>query len=116
MISKAELSALLHTLDIPVGEGEQFIDSKDAMPKVAYWEYIWDDVMASGDDYEEIVTYQISFVAKRPRDPKLVELKRTLNNAGIHAMMYHEYVKAQTAPGYYHTYFNIDVSEVITDA
>lgn len=115
MITKTDLSNMLHTLDIPVGEGEQFLDSGDTMPKVAYWDYIWEDTMASGDDYEEVATYQISFVAKRPRDPKLVQLKQTLNDAGIHVIMYHEYVKGQSAPGYYHTYFNLDVTEVITN-
>ena len=35
MISKKELSALLHKLNIPVGEGEHFLDSQGKYPKVA---------------------------------------------------------------------------------
>lgn len=114
-MTKTELSTLLHRLDIPVGEGEHFIDSKDAMPKIAYWEMIWSDGMASGDDYEERVTYQVSFVSKRPRDPKLLELKGIMNNAGLHPDIYHEFVNPMNAPGYYHSYFSLEVTEELTD-
>ena len=113
MINKSDLSDLLHQLNIPVGEGEQFLDSKDTMPKVAYWEYLWSDDMASGYDYAEVVTYQISFVSVRPRDPKLLRLKKLLNEQGLHPDIYHEYVKAERSPAYYHSYFSIDVEEDI---
>ena len=111
MTTKAELSTVLHSIGIPVGEGEQFLDSKDAMPKIAYWEYVWEDDMASGDDYDMIVTYQVSFVSARPRDPKLIALKNALNSAGIHPVMFHEYYKAENQPGQWHSYFNIEVAE-----
>jgi len=111
ILKKSELSEILNSLDIPVGEGEQFIESKDTMPKIAYWEYVWSDDMASGDDYEMIVTYQVSFVANKPRHSKLVALKAALNDAGIHPTIYHEYVKGQNSAGYFHSYFSIDVTE-----
>ena len=114
-MTKQELSTLLRSLHIPVGEGEQFIESKEAMPKIAYWDYIWEDNMASGDDYEELVTYQISFVAKRPRDPALIALKTALNAEGLHPTIYHEYVKGENSPGYFHSYFSLDVTEELTD-
>lgn len=110
-MSKTELSIILHQLDIPVGEGEQFLDSADKMPKVAYWEYLWTDDMASGDDYDEVVTYQVSFVSYRPRDPALLMLKQLLNDAGLHPVIYHEYVKAERSPGYFHSYFSVDIEE-----
>lgn len=112
-MTKLELSRLLHSLQIPVGEGEHFMDSADQMPKVAYWEYLWNDNMASGDDYEVVVTYQISFMSARPRDPKLLALKRELNDIGIHPDIYHEYVKSNKTPGYHHSYFSVDVEEDI---
>ena len=115
MITKKELSTILHTLQIPVGEGEHFLEAKDAMPKLAYWEYVWDDEMASGDDYEEIVTYQVSFVATKPRHRKLLELKALLNSYGLHPTIYHEYVAAGDAPGHYHSYFSVDVAEGLTN-
>lgn len=110
-MTKRELSNILHSLDIPVGEGEQYIDSKDAMPKIAYWDYLWSDVMASGDDYDCVVTYQLSMVSKRPRDPKLLALKKALNEHGLHPDFYHEYVKSERSPGYYHSYCSVDVEE-----
>ena len=44
-MTKTELSTILHSLGIPVGEGEHFIESAESMPKVAYWEYLWSDVI-----------------------------------------------------------------------
>ena len=116
-MTKTELSDLLHRLDIPVGEGEHFLLSKGQYPKVAYWEYIWEDDMASGDDYEEIVTYQISFASTRRRDPSLVKLKRLLNDEFcLHPTIYHEYVRSDSGsngPGYFHSYFNLQVLEAL---
>ena len=113
-MTKSELKELLNSLDIPVGEGEQFLDKSKEYPKIAYWEYNWRDVMASGDDYDEVVTYQISFVSKTPRHRKLLELKMALNGIGLHPEISHEYVKAQNGPGEYHSYFAIDVTEALS--
>ena len=112
-MTKLELSRILHSLQIPVGEGEHFMESSERMPKVAYWEYLWNDNMASGDDYEVVVTYQISFMSTRPRDQKLLALKSALNDAGIHPDIYHEYVKGDKSPGFYHSYCSVDVEEEI---
>lgn len=111
MLSKLELSDMLHLLGIPVGEGEQFLEDKKAKVKVCYWEYVWSDQMASGEDYEDVVTYQVSFKADKPRHPKLLELKHRLNEAGIHPVFYHEYVKGVDGAGYFHSYCSIDVLE-----
>lgn len=111
MLSKIELSNMLHLLGIPVGEGEQFLDDAKTKTKVCYWEYVWTDQMASGDDYENIVTYQISFKSEKPRHPKLLELKHYLNDAGEHPVFYHEYVKGTNGAGYFHSYCSIDVLE-----
>ena len=114
IMTKDQLSSLLHELDIPVGEGEHFLESKGSYPKVAYWEYVWTDDMASGDDYQVIVTYQVSFASTKRRDPVLVELKKKLNDAGLHPTFYHEYVRAENGsngPGYFHSYFSLEVLE-----
>lgn len=112
-MTKKELSTILRSLDIPVGEGEHFIESADAMPKLAYWEYVWSDVMASGDDYDVVVTYQISFLSRRPRDSKLIALKNALNDAGIHPDFFLEYVKGDDGPGYYHAYASVEIEEAL---
>lgn len=114
-MTKDELSSLLKRLNIPVGEGEHFLEAKGQYPKVAYWEYVWEDDMASGDDYEELVTYQVSFASTHRRDPALVMLKRLLNDEyRLHPVIYHEYVRADggsNGPGYYHSYFSLQVYE-----
>lgn len=119
-MTKEDLSSLLKRLNIPVGEGEHFLEAKGKYPKVAYWEYIWEDDMASGDDYEELVTYQISFASKYRRDPALVMLKRLLNDEfGLHPTIYHEYVRADSGsngPGYFHSYFSLQVYEELEAA
>lgn len=119
-MTKEELSSLLKRLNIPVGEGEHFLEAKGQYPKVAYWEYIWEDDMASGDDYDELVTYQISFASKYRRDPALVMLKRLLNDeCGLHPTIYHEYVRADSGsngPGYFHSYFSLQVYEELEAA
>ena len=116
-MKKEELSSLLNSLNIPVGEGEHFLLSKGQYPKVAYWEYVWEDDMASGDDYEELVTYQVSFASKSRRDPALLRLKRLLNDEyGLHPTIYHEYVRADSGsngPGYFHSYFSLQVYEAL---
>ena len=113
-MTKRELSQILHETGAAVGEGEQFLIDSDAFPKAAYFEILWDDNMASGDDYEEYVTYQISFASKRPRDPALVDLKRRLNDAGFHPQISHEYVNGDKGPAYYHSYFSVTVEERLT--
>lgn len=112
-MTKKELSVLLNSIEIPVGEGEQFLESKGKYPKIAYWEYVWTDKMSSGSDYSNIVTYQISFASAKPRDAKLLQLKKALNDKNLHPTIYHEYVASENSPGYYHSYFSIDVEEDI---
>ena len=70
MITKTELSIILHGIfGASVGEGEDFLDKAGTFPKCAYFEISWTDDMASGDSYEELVTYQISVEYRKPRDP-----------------------------------------------
>lgn len=112
-MTKTELVQILRTTGVSVEEGEQYLNDK-TYPKIAYWEYYWNDVMASGDDYEEIVTYQVSFVSRKPRDPALITLKRNLNDAGLHPQISHEYVAGTNGPGEHHSYFAVDIEESIT--
>lgn len=110
-LTKAQLVDILASLDIPAREGEEYLEDLKVFPKLAYWEYVWSDSMASGDDYETVVTYQISFASRTARHAKLLELKSALNEAGIYPTIYHEYVKGTNSAGWHHSYFNIDVTE-----
>lgn len=114
-MTKAELVEILNATGVPAREGEQYLDDLKVFPKIAYWEYYWSDSMASGDDYHTVVTYQVSFASGRPRDPKLLTLKSALNAAGLHPSISHEYVKAQSGPGWYHSYFAVDITEDLDD-
>ena len=103
-MTQKELSKLLHDTGCPVNEGVSSIKNEKVFPRIDYWEMLWEDVMASGDDYLQKITWQISFYAKRPRDPKLMELKELLNELGHHPTIAHEYVIEDRV---WHSYFSI---------
>lgn len=117
-MTKDELSGLLHS--IPgvgmVEEGEAALEKKGAYPRIVYWETVWTDHNASGDDYETTVTYQISYCARTPRSKPLLELKRKLNEAGLHPVIYHEHVvPSGNTPQYHHSYCAVDVEESLNE-
>lgn len=114
-MTKNEFISIVNSVGIAAREGEQFLEDRRAFPKIAYWEYYWADVMASGDDYNTVVTYQVSFASRTPRHPKLLALKVKFNDAGLHPAISHEYVKGTDSPGYYHSYFAVDVEEELPD-
>lgn len=112
-MTKEELSEILHSVGVTVNEGEGSMDSRGNLPRIVYWETAWTDHNASGDDYETTVTYQVSFLGRKPRSPELVALKKALNTAGIHPVFYHEHVVPTDSPQYYHSYCAVDVEEEI---
>ena len=117
MITKTELSGILHDIfGQSVGEGEDFLDRAGTFPKCAYFEISWTDDMASGDSYEELVTYQISVEYRKPRDPALLALKKALNERSLHPDFYHEKVSPAKGPSHFHSYCSITCKEVLTDA
>ena len=111
VLTKDEFISLVNSVGIAAREGEQYLEDLKVFPKIAYWEYYWSDVMASGDDYNTTVTYQVSFASRTPRHPKLLALKAEFNNAGIHPAISHEYIKGTDGPGWYHSYFAVDIEE-----
>ena len=66
-MKKQELSDLLHSLQIPVNEGIASQENTNKYPRVVYWDYIWEDILASGEEYENVETYQISFYSRTER-------------------------------------------------
>lgn len=111
-MTKKELSELLHSLGIPVNEGITSEENINVYPRIVYWPYLERDEMASGEEYQNVVTYQISFYARTPQHKKYKELRKKLRGAGLHPDIYHEYVEndpifAKT----WHTYFALDVIE-----
>lgn len=109
-MTKAELVELLAELKIPISECTPQDDDMEAERRVCFWDYIWEDVVASDSNYNTNVTYQISFVANRPRDSKLLELKNKLNSKGIFPVIQHEYIVEKKRV---HSFFSIEVLENI---
>ena len=114
-MTKAELIALIESTGVTARENELLLEDLKTFPKIAYWEYIIEDVMASGDDYETVVTYQVSFASRTARPAELLTLKRAFNAAGYHPMIFHETVKATNGPAWHHYYFNVEIEEEMDD-
>lgn len=111
-MSKEELSELLHSLEIPVNEGITSEMNMNKCPRIVYWPFVERDEMASGEEYQNIVTYQISFYARIPQHKKYRELRDSLRKRGLHPTFYHEYVeKDPVFAKTWHTYFALDVIE-----
>lgn len=107
-MKKCELSELLHSLNIPVNEGVASDKNANVYPRIVYWDYIWEDVCASGDEYEVKATYQISFYSLRSKHEKLVELRKRLREMEMHPVIYHEFVEEDRV---FHSYFALEVIE-----
>lgn len=111
-MTKSELSKLLHDLRIPVNEGISSEENSNQYPRVIYWAYMEQDDTASGEEYCNRVTYQVSLFARTPQSEKYWELRKALRKIGVHPVFRHEYVEndpifAKT----WHTYFAIEVTE-----
>lgn len=109
-MTKEEFIEVLKKLDIPTNEGIQNDSRKDIYPRIVFWEFGWDDISSSGTNYNTNVTYQVSFFSIIPRHPKLIELKKELNQLGFSTYISHEYIEDER---YWHSYFSIDLLENI---
>ena len=110
-MNKSEFVNLLQSLGIPVNEGESSTVNSTKYPRIVFWDYIWNDKIASDDEYLSIETYQVSFFSKIPRNPKLIELRNLLREHELHPTIYHEYVEENGKDRkYYHSYFSIELT------
>lgn len=107
-LTRENLIELLNKLKIPVSEGTPRDDEMEEETRICFWDYVWEDVTASGLKYNTKVTYQISIIASKPRETKLIELKNMLNKLEIFPTIYHEY-NAETRR--WHSYFALEVLE-----
>ena len=107
-MTKQELSKLLHNIGCPVNEGVSSIKNEKEFPRIDYWETVWDDVVASGEEYERKVTWQVSFYAKKPRHEKLLALRDAINALGIHVQIMHEF---NVEDRIWHSFFAIETDE-----
>lgn len=107
-MNKEELIKILKNLGISFNEGIQNDSKSQTYPRIVFWEYGWESLLASDNEYDTKVTYQISFFSNKPRDEKLLELKRVLNENKIFPYIEHEYVEKDK---YFHSFFPIEVLE-----
>ena len=111
-MTKEELVELLNKLNVPLSESTPKDEEMEEEIRIHFWDYIWEDIVASGSNYNTNVTYQISVVAERPRHPKLLELKKLLNEEGLNPVIQHEYLTEQRR---IHSFFSLEVLENIGD-
>ncbi len=107
-MSKEELLDLLKELNVPLSECSPKDEDMEEEIRIHYWDYIWEDVTASGSKYNTNVTYQISIIADRPRHPKLLELKRKLNEQNLFPVIQHEHSAEKRRV---HSFFALEVLE-----
>ena len=107
-MNKTQLSALLHSCCDNVSDSVTAMEKQNLYPRIVYWSYIWEDVMASGDEYEDLRTYQVSVWGKVPpeQNKALLSVRAALQEAGEHPRIMHEYVREDQA---FHSYFSIEV-------
>ena len=109
-MTKEELVKLLKSLKVPLRDSTPEDEEMEEEIRIHYWDYIWEDLMASGSNYNTKVTYQVSVISDKPRHPKLLELKKILNEKGIHPRIQHEYIVGKRRV---HSFFSIEVFENI---
>lgn len=107
-MTKPELEELLKSLNVPLSEQAPKDDDMEEEIRVHFWEYNWEDLTASGSNYNTNVTYQISVVADKPRHPKLLELKKELNKIGLFPTIQIEYLQETRRV---HSFFALEVLE-----
>lgn len=107
-MTKEELSALLHSVCGAVNEGIASKKNENVYPRIIYWDYVWEDVLASGETYEDLNTYQISvFSLDAPqKNETLLNLRKELREAGEHPTIYHEYNDSDKV---WHSYMSLQV-------
>lgn len=108
MIFKKDLLKIIDSLEITYNEGITSDTNKNKNPRIVFWEFLWEPMTASGQEYNTVVTYQVSFFSITPRHHKLIELKNLLAQKGIFVRIEHEYVEKDKC---WHSYFGIDVLE-----
>lgn len=109
-MTKQELVDLLKELNVPLSESTPRDKDMEKEIRICYWDYNWEDLTASGSNYNTNVTYQISVIADKPRHPKLIELKNKLNQIGLFPTIQHEHLTEQRR---IHSFFSLDILENI---
>lgn len=109
-MDKEKFVNILNALGIPVDEGIQKDKNKNEYPRIVFWDFFWEPNTASGKKYTDTVSYQVSFFSLKPRNPKLIELKKALEEERIYPKIEHEFVEKDKC---WHSFFAVEVLENI---
>lgn len=112
LLTKDELITILKSIGIPVNEGISSDPNSTKFPRLVFWEFIWTPQVASGNEYNTIVTYQISLYAKTPRNNSIIKLKKKLAVYGLNPIINHEFIEEEK---YFHSFLAVDVMEDIDE-
>lgn len=111
-LTRKQLSDICHASCSVVHEGFTPEDLHSTKERIIYWDYVWEDVMASGDTYDVHATYQVSVFSTVPHCKSLLKLRDNLRAVGIHPVIQHEF---NTDDRVWHSFMAIDVIGDITE-
>lgn len=111
MITKQDLIEIIESLEIPYNETDFTVTNMNQLPRVAFYEFAWDSINASGTIYIDEVTYQIDFYSITTRHPKLLLLRRLLKEKGIVTTINHEHIEDESHNRYIHSFMSVTVLE-----
>ena len=107
-MTKQELVEILNSTGIEANEcTPEDLKTEDPV-RICFWEIAWEPLVASGQEYNTKVTYQVSVVAEFPRCKELIDLKHELDKLDIHPLINHE---KDIENRRWHSYFAIEVLE-----
>lgn len=109
-MTKSEFIEILKQLNISFNEGASSINNSTKYPRLVFWDYLWEFKVASNKKYVTVKTYQVSFFAKKPDDPKLLELVDLLLEHEIYPTIQHEWVEDKGKDlKYQHSFFSVEL-------
>lgn len=109
-MDKEKFVEILKSIEIPTNEGIQNDKNTNKYPRIVYWDYAWEPMVASECLYSTKVTYQVSFFSNKPRDEKLIELRNNLASNKVFPFIEHEYIEKDRC---FHSFFAVEVLENI---
>lgn len=78
--------------------------------RICFWDYAWEPLVASGEEYNTKVTYQVSVISEVPRCEEIIMLKKELDKEDLHPIIQHE---KDLKTRRWHSYFAVEVLEKI---
>ena len=111
-MKKEEFVKILDSTGISVCEGINKDINTNKFPRIVFWEVFWEFPQASSNAYTTVVTYQVSFFSKTPRNQKLLYLIQELLKQGINVNVSHEYIQNEK---YFHSFFSLYLLESVIE-